>query len=495
MKRHTGILAGTLAAVALLAPATLATDIYVATTGNNGWPGTVSQPKRTIKGGIAAAGSGDVVRVRAGTYVESYIQVPSGVTVVSHDGPLAAKVNANGGTSFRFENGVSDAEVDGFEVWSIYGGGPSATDGLVRAWNCSDIRIRNLKVYDAPRDGDCIKIGGSGSLTTNILIENCEVFSPSPRDGSGYQECIDLFPVDNVTIRNCWLYHTAARGGDVLTFCKGGCTNITWENNVFGPAYSDPNGNPSTMAGGPSPAVYPACTDFVARNNLFLECSGDGAFGLVGVRNCEFYNNVIWGYKGNRAAIEFWTALVGGPRNENFQFYNNIVMNQTRPVFSDRGYAPVVLGRDYNIYYQTGGGGSLNLASEANSQVNVNPLLTSPASPVPGTDTRGTIVADFLLQRLSPAVNTGRDLAALGVTTDIRGDSRPVGVVYDIGAHEYALPGDLDRDGSVNVFDVFVIAEHWNTQAGYDAAADADGDGSVDIFDIFVVAENWNQTL
>lgn len=67
------------------------------------------------------------------------------------------------------------------------------------------------------------------------------------------------------------------------------------------------------------------------------------------------------------------------------------------------------------------------------------------------------------------------------------------GVGYSaVGVH---LPGDIDRDGTVNVFDVFVIAEAWDTQVGdptYNPDADLDGDGFVNVFDIFVLAENWN---
>lgn len=65
-----------------------------------------------------------------------------------------------------------------------------------------------------------------------------------------------------------------------------------------------------------------------------------------------------------------------------------------------------------------------------------------------------------------------------------------------MGADEYTLPGDIDGDGSVNIFDIFAIAEAWNTahgDAAYNPAADLDGDGSINVFDIFVLAENWDQ--
>lgn len=54
--------------------------------------------------------------------------------------------------------------------------------------------------------------------------------------------------------------------------------------------------------------------------------------------------------------------------------------------------------------------------------------------------------------------------------------------------------GDIDGDGTVNVFDVMVIAEAWNTRTGdpaFDPRCDLDGDRAVNVFDIFVLAENW----
>mgnify|MGYP000462907584 CR=1 FL=1 len=510
---HCGL--ATLALCAVLARAALAADIYVATTGNDGWPGTAGQPKRTIKGGISAAASGDTVRVKAGTYNESWIYVKSGVTVVSEDGVHAAKVYSGGSVGFRFE-GASNAVVDGFECHADYAGGTGYYDGLLRVYNASNCTFRNMLAYDAPRDADVIKIGGTGAPTYNTLIENCIVYNPSPRNGdltgaSGYQECIDCFPPDGVVIRGCWLYLTVARGGDVLTFCKGGSRNITWENNVFGPVPGNINGNPSCIAGGPSPEVFPACTNFVARNNLFLECSGDGAFGLLGVQNAEFYNNVIWNYHGGRCAVEFYTAKLNWPyQNDGFKFYNNIVMQTNgKPVFFDRGiwtadgtYIPKNFTHDNNVYYQvqvtTGSPGTINITAEANSLINVNPLLAAPAAPVPGTDTWKSTVDRFRLQATSPAINAGADLSAFGVTTDIFGASRPVGIGYDIGVHEFTWPADVTRDGKVNVFDLQRLAQSWNKQEGqpgYDPACDLTGDKQVNVFDLQIMAQNWNKTL
>ncbi len=285
-----------------------ARDIYVALTGSNAAAGTTDAPYATITYAMQQAAYGDTIHVRAGQYVESFLEVPSGVTIVSEDGLYAAKVYAGAGEAFRFENGCTDAEIRGFEVSTGWDGGLYLMDSLVRAYNCSNIRMRDLMVHEAPADGDVIKIGGAGYTTTNILVENCLVYNPAPRNGdptgnSGWQECVDIYPASYVTVRNCWIFHTSVglHRGDTLIYAKGGSTNILWENNVFGPRVGSPTGNCSTSAGAPSPVVYPSCQDFIARNNLFLNCGGDAAFGLLSAVNVEFYNNIIWNYTGPRA--------------------------------------------------------------------------------------------------------------------------------------------------------------------------------------------------
>jgi hypothetical protein len=467
---------GLLTACALLTSVASARDIYVANAGNDGWSGTSSYPYKNIKTAISRAVSNDIIHVRAGIYNESYIQIGSGMTIRSEDGLYAAEVYSGNSTAFRFENGCTNSEVSGFKVHAAYAGG-SGFDGLVRAFNCSNIRIKDLIVYDAPNDSDCIKIGGSGTTTSNILIENCVVYNPAPRaSGGGYQECLDVYPADYVTIRHCWLYLTTDRGGDVLTFCKGGCTNITWENNVFGPIPSGSGSNPATMAGGPSPYIYPACTNFIARNNLFLNCRADGAFGLVGVRNSEFYNNVIWNYQGSRAAIEFYTPQPGLAINENFKCYNNIIMQTNgAPAFADRGKwtvdhtnIPTVFLHDNNIYWQTSGG-DININSEPNSLF-VNPLLASPATPVIGTDTWATIVPHFILQSTSPAIDEGYNLGAL-VPADIYGTLRPRGPAFDIGVYE--LPNRAPAASAGPDITAIFETRRVNLHA---TASDADGD-------------------
>ncbi len=482
-------------ALGLLARQACARDIYVALTGLDTAAGTTDAPYRTITYAMQQAAYGDTIRVRAGRYNESFLEVPSGVTVVSEDGLHAARVYGGAGTAFRFENGCTDAEVRGFEVWTGWNGGLYTLDSLVRAYDCSNIRIRDLLVHEAPADGDVIKIGGAGFTTTDILVENCIVYNPAPRNGdpwggSGWQECIDIYPATGVTIRNCWIFHTSQgyHSGDTLIYAKGGSRNILWENNVFGPRVGRYDGNCSTSAGGPSPAVYPSCQDFIARNNLFLDCSGDAAFGLLSAVNVEFYNNIIWNYTGPRAAIEFWT--VGAGTNQNFRFHNNIIYNSNgKGVFSDRGFMPSIFYHDYNLYYQVPGGGSVDISAETHSLFGVDPMLAAPAGPAVGwgpQDSWAGIVNRFRLLEGSPAIDRGLDLAAL-VATDVRDVPRPLRAGWDIGPYEVPRIGDIDFDGLVDVSDLLAMVDAFGSipgQPNYDPAADLNGDGAVDVIDL-----------
>ena len=59
---------------------------------------------------------------------------------------------------------------------------------------------------------------------------------------------------------------------------------------------------------------------------------------------------------------------------------------------------------------------------------------------------------------------------------------------FVIEAHVLDLPGDVNNDGFVDIFDVNVVSAHWG-EAG--PAGDANGDMMVDIFDINLISANW----
>ena len=50
------------------------------------------------------------------------------------------------------------------------------------------------------------------------------------------------------------------------------------------------------------------------------------------------------------------------------------------------------------------------------------------------------------------------------------------------------MAGDINLDGTVNIFDINAVSSNWNT-AG--PQGDANGDGTVNIFDVNVISSNW----
>ncbi len=90
------------------------------------------------------------------------------------------------------------------------------------------------------------------------------------------------------------------------------------------------------------------------------------------------------------------------------------------------------------------------------------------------------------------SVSAGPEFAPVG--EDQRGVARPQGAACDIGAFEKVppVPGDINGDGAVDVFDLLLLLENWGTCADpRDCPADLNGDGAVDVFDLLLLLEYW----
>ncbi len=59
------------------------------------------------------------------------------------------------------------------------------------------------------------------------------------------------------------------------------------------------------------------------------------------------------------------------------------------------------------------------------------------------------------------------------------------------------IPGDVDGDRDVDIFDIVTMAGGYSSKKGsprYDSNSDVDGDGDIDIFDIVIAAGNYNKS-
>ncbi|MBF0231659.1 MAG: hypothetical protein HQK65_01290 [Desulfamplus sp.] len=430
----------------------IARDIYVTKSGSNSNFGGINDPYLTIKYAVGQSTSGDKIYVGEGTYSESWITIKEGTELISRDGTHKAKIYSGNQSAIRLTN--NNSGIDGFEIYADWNQG-AAADGLIRPYDSNNVWIKNCKVHDAPHDADVIKVGAN-----NVLIENCIIYNAAHRtDGVSYQECVDIYgneDPDGVIVRGCWIYHTFEKGGDYLIYAKGGAKNILWEHNIFGPAFGSSASNVSVGCGAASPAVFPACENFVARNNIFVHCTGDGAFGFTSAKNAHVYNNVFYDYTGSKGIIQFYSTQPGGTdRNEDCYVYNNIFLNSpNKPIYYDRGrwsggaytYIPENFQSDHNIYYQVD---TSNISNDVDVLTEVNsifqdPLLVFPQIPDTINDTWSKVIINYFLQVNSPAIDKGKDLSnnsPYNVPDDINSTTRPVNGYFDIGVHEIKTIG------------------------------------------------------
>lgn len=59
---------------------------------------------------------------------------------------------------------------------------------------------------------------------------------------------------------------------------------------------------------------------------------------------------------------------------------------------------------------------------------------------------------------------------------------------------ETALSADFNSDGTVNIFDLSILAGNWGKTSATRALGDANGDGTVNVFDLSILASQWGQT-
>ncbi len=374
----------------------------------------------TVEAGLAAASAGDVVLVRAGTYEVSRLRPPSGVSLVSEDGPTATRLFASRGGQAILLMGVDDVRVEGFDIYAATDVG-DRTNALVYLEAATNITIQNCFVHDAPRDGDVIKLNN----TQDLVIEDTIIWNPAERTRAPgtYQECIDMRGTGDarITLRGSWLFHVGTQG-DYLVYAKGGTTDLLWENNIFGPSAGSGSANVPVEAGHlvrTDPTPYES-ERFVIRNNLFVGLRGTGAFAFAGPRVALLYNNVFFRNQDiNRALIELSAnpADAGGPGIDLFSLNNIFSDNGDRPIYRVRDAATGAnLTRDYNLYETTASGGDLDLASESGSVSSDAPLFIAPAVPVfdasAGTDQVRQALLGFRTRDGAPTQGAGVDVFA-----------------------------------------------------------------------------------
>jgi hypothetical protein len=458
----------TAAATSVAPEAPTGTQFYVATTGDDSNPGTLSQPWRTIQKAMNSATPGSTVNIRGGTYRER----------------LVLNVSGSAGNYITFQpygfsgapscGGYTGLACGGEQVLLDYAylGTNTSTTPLFHITGKSYIRVQGLTFQNLTCTGpmqQLLRIDGASSFVEfrhNRFLNNRNIY-PYFDWTSALLHIRVWSPSNNITFYGNEIGNIRSNASEALTFTGPGATAIrierNWIRDTDGIAIDLLNGANNYVVrankleyigklrdgtwsyGRQHPAIYndggsrgiiegnivldsgyafqalsepglPTTYDVTFRNNVAVRChtgillgtwysSTDGST----VRDIKVFNNTFYG---NAVGV-----LVRPMVSSTVVWRNNIFASNGTNYANPLGWNPGTAA--HNLY----SGGNVGPGW---SNVTADPQFTSVGA------------LDFRLRSTSPAVNAGDpDATTTQVgTVDRAGDPRIRGGRVDIGAHE-----------------------------------------------------------
>ncbi len=448
--------------------------VYVAPWGNDGNPGTRSQPKGTIQGAMILLPNGGDILLRGGTY-----HINGGTAFLWMGGtrnrPLVVKSApgeraelvagaghhciATNQDYVRIRNldctgyagigifGSSHVKVYGNYVHDLWG---DRHQGIIANGGVRDITIRKNTVRRVPHTG--IHVGDTRMNTARKIVVDDNVvrqanyqFRHNNPWAGGWGSGISVVGGDDVKVTrndvrrtygegiNCPLSNRCRVRRNVVVdawnalFYADNSTNSKWEDNVakttgdptftrdygWGP-YQATGFAMANETGWFTGSANPVRNNIV-RNNVMIDVNRGFSFGQIGtdagMRNTLVANNTI-------VNADCGIDIAPSPNNSGNEVINNIVVRK-RGAWNFCGSARGTRFRS-NLWASGRRG-----AAAHSSDIRADPRFTV------GTGRR---VSNYRLQASSPAVDAGRSLSY--VSDDRRGRGRPSGAAYDIGAYE-----------------------------------------------------------
>jgi len=371
---------------------------------------------------IAAASSGDTLRLASGTYTLSEpINLTNGVslagqgkdeTILTPEPNLANRLVymttaastlkdlAVLGCTNNLESGnsvyMTAGTLDGVRV----GQGFSYKNN---SWKGVGIYMAGGTVTNCLVDSNVVMNSGNGAPNgIGIYINGAALVVDSEITGNGR---------DSGEVKGCGVY---VNGAATVRDCR---ITGNWSPN---PAFEGCGGCGFMMDN--QNAVIERCV--VASNAVSGAIVNSGT-----VRNC-----LIYGHASTKAGFESGVYLKG----DKAKFYNNTVAGNTS-VTAFSGLRMTNGTAANNIIYGNGTGGDISVSGGTfrTNIVGVAAYTGGTASDNLATDPFFTDAenADYTIGFNSPAVDAG--VAITGVSTDIVGTERPKGAAFDIGAYEY----------------------------------------------------------
>ena len=421
-----------------------ATTYYVAPTGNDANPCTLSSPCRTIAKGITKLTAGDTLYLRDGQYT---------------DGQLSWANSPSGSANSRITVAAYPGETP---IWMVPKGSVMALD----IWNVGYITFRGI-TWDGTNGSNNLVSAGYTTTPVSALDRfiklDCDVspstcahhirFEENEFRYTAYGVALGLDNANNNEFIKNYIHHIGKVSNNNVFYISG--SNNVFDGNIFqdvsGPAIafwnqSDGTANDNIARNNKivragwfwssdngmgafedivqntpnvrSPGIFIAAgSRALVYNNIVVNSPG-GIYAGYGATNCKIYNNTIYGNTAPQGRVGYdpsenagisLSNSSGGARNCIVR--NNIVANQGPvPTISNLGFGNTVSN---NLCTASGTGCSI---------VNSNPQFVNAAA------------NDFHLQSTSPVINAGITIPE--VTVDFEGTPRPQGSAFDIGADE-----------------------------------------------------------
>ena len=414
----------------------------VSPSGNDAGPGTEARPWRTIQKAAEAAGAGDTIYVRAGTYRERVVFRVSGaegrfITLMPRPGEEAIlegrgiRLPADWGGLLEI-SGRSHIRIGGLKIRNA---GPHANNPGVLVDGSRWIIIENIHTYNTASSGIGVWNSEHVALAGNEVELACN---------DGQQECITVAGTAHFEVRNNRVHRggPGTRGGEGIDAKDG-----SREGKIFGNQLYD-----LSRVGLYVDAWDKHTHDIEVFGNLVHDVRADGlalaseSGGLLeGIR---LYNNIAFRNKGSGLSISRNGESSGHPMDRILVVNNTMYGNGLGPwgggIAVDNPDVRNLIIRN-NIL-------SLNRVF----QIEVEPDVPKRSALIEYNlihgfrdyldETRGAAFikkdplfmdaagGDFRLSGSSPAVDSGSSLGA--PSRDFAGNPRPQGSGYDLGAFE-----------------------------------------------------------
>jgi hypothetical protein len=429
----------------------------------------------TLRSAATTAAPGDEIVIAAGQYHVTnslYVTTPNltfrGATGNRDDVVLYGNgMNVNSGVLEGFWAAASgiqlrDLTIRDFWYHGIHICGDPYADNVI---------VSNVKTINCGERH--VKGSSSSGISDNVLIEDLwmeqtEEYLPRPGhpvDENNYIGGIDAMHINNWTIRRLTAVNIrgATDGGRAAIFLWNGVSGLTIEDcRIFRCGHGISIGNPS----GPNNShVAPwHAVGGLIRNNTIIRRSA-WALELDNTKDFKVYNNTVYSDDAT-----YWRTV---------QVYDDPAEGLTTSLLLRNN---IIRGGVNDL--SSGDWSAAAVAAMGNIVDNIGTVVT----PAWFVDPAGNDL--HLTASAAGAIDQAAVLA--DVTDDM--DGQPRGALPDLGADEFGIPGDINRDAHVDAADVLLLADAWGThqgQADYDPRADLNADTAVDVSDLLILADYW----